>query len=385
MKYSFLQVLSWFSWGNLLSLFILESVTFSVICVILLHFWHYFIQYMTLSYKNDTMYKEFLDYLTQHIGEILTMQEMEHSTQIPRKTLYRYRIRAIQEGYLVQIRHGQYRPKHESTSYLAKPFFERVPAKYNPNFLRWYVPNVSSFLGEEREKIRIATKDFTLFSTLDSMSNRRAIEIFLVDLSYASSHLEGNTYDYVDTEILIQYGKSNDMKTRDETTMILNHKRAIEHVISSRNDFTFSKKDFFDIHTLLARWLIHDTYLGIFRTTQVRIGGSRYEPIDDPLMIDIEFQLFIDKLRAIHDPFEQSVFILVFIPYFQAFIDLNKRTSRLSANIPLIVHGYAPVSLITVEPKIYTNAILAIYELNDPSLMARVFADNYVLNMRRYM
>jgi hypothetical protein len=181
------------------------------------------------------------------------MQEMERSTETPRKTLYRYRTRAITEGYLIQIAHGQYRPKYESASYLTKPFFERVPVKYNPDFLRAYIPNETSFLGIEREKIRIATENFTLFSTLDYMKNRRAIEIFIVDLSYASSHLEGNTYDYVDTEILIQYGKSNDMKTRDETTMILNHKRAIEHIISSRGDFTFAKKDFFDIHTLLAR------------------------------------------------------------------------------------------------------------------------------------
>lgn len=199
------------------------------------------------------MYKEFLVYLTQHIGEILTMQEMEQSTHIPRKTLYRYRKRAITEGYLMQIAHGQYRARHEPTSYLAKPFFERVPVKYNPDFLRSYVPNVSSFLGEEREKIRIVTEDFTLFSTYDYMSNRRAIEIFLVDLSYASSHLEGNTYDYVDTEILIQYGKSNDMKTRDETTMILNHKSAIEYIISGKNNFHLTKQEFCELHTLLAR------------------------------------------------------------------------------------------------------------------------------------
>ncbi len=208
---------------------------------------------MTLSCKSDAMYKIFLNYLKAHIGKILSMQEMERSVDIPRKTLYRYRIRAIKEGYLVQVGHGRYRPKYESIAYLMQPFFERAPVKYDPDFLRNYIPNVSSFLGEEREKIRVATEDFTLFSTLDSMKNRRAIEIFLIDLSYASSHLEGNTYDYVDTEILIKYNTSNDTKTRDETTMILNHKRAIEHILSHRNDFSFSKKDFFDIHTLLAR------------------------------------------------------------------------------------------------------------------------------------
>ncbi len=331
------------------------------------------------------MYTKFISYIEGHIGEILTTKQMEQSTNIPHKTLYRYKNRAISEGRLTQIGHGKYRPKHETRSYLERPFFERTPVKYNGEFLRNYIPNISSFLGNEREKIREATENFTLYSTLDYLKNRRAIEIFLVDLSYASSHLEGNTYDYVDTEILIQYGKSNDTKTRDETTMILNHKKAIEYIISNRGDFTFSKKDFFDIHTLLARWLIHDTYLGIFRTSPVRIGGSRFEPIDEPLLIESEFQLFIEKLRAIHDPFEQSLFILVFVPYFQAFIDLNKRTSRISANIPLISHGYAPISLITVEPKTYTNAILAIYELNDPSIMAKIYAENYVMNMRRYM
>ena len=331
------------------------------------------------------MYQEFLLYLEKYIGVALSMKQIEHDTHIAHKTLYRYRDRAIEDGRLVQSDRGVYVPKYEPKKYLEKAFFERAPTKYNPDFLAGYIPNISSFLGKYKSELEKATESFTAMSTLDYMKNRRAIENFLIDLSYASSYLEGNTYNYVDTEVLIHYGKSNDTKTREETTMILNHKRAIEYIIENRGKFTFSKNDFFDIHTHLAKWLIHDTYLGIFRMSLVRIGGSRYEPMDSPTMIESEFQIFIDKLRAIHDPFEQSLFILVFIPYFQAFIDLNKRTSRISANIPLIAHGFAPISLIQIEPKEYTTAILAIYELCDVSLMAALFTGNYILNMRRYM
>ncbi len=108
-------------------------------------------------------------------------------------------------------------------------------------------------------------------------------------------------------------------------------------------------------------------------------------PSDIPDLIQGEFDLFLEKLRQIESPLEQSLFILVFISYFQAFIDINKRTSRLGANIPLIARGLPPISFLQVQERDYIDAILAIYELCDPSLMAKVYAENYILNMRRYM
>ena len=81
----------------------------------------------------------------------------------------------------------------------------------------------------------------------------------------------------------------------------------------------------------------------------------------------------------------QQTTVKAVIPYFQAFIDINKRTSRLGANIPLIARGLPPISLLQVHERDYIDAILAIYELCDPSLMAKVYAENYILNMRRYM
>lgn len=68
--------------------------------------------------------------------------------------------------------------------------------------------------------------------------------------------------------------------------MILNHKNAIEYIIQRKNQFHLTKQEFCELHTLLGKGLIHDTYLGLFRTTPVQIGGSRYSPPDIPSLIE---------------------------------------------------------------------------------------------------
>jgi Fic family protein len=102
-------------------------------------------------------------------------------------------------------------------------------------------------------------------------------------------------------------------------------------------------------------------------------------------LLSEQFDIFLQKLNHIKNPFEQSLFILVFIPYFQIFMDINKRTSRISANIPLLKNGLVPFSFLQMKDRDYINAILAIYELNDVSLMRDIFVSNYLLNMRRYL
>jgi Fic family protein len=100
--------------------------------------------------------------------------------------------------------------------------------------------------------------------------------------------------------------------------------------------------------------------------------------------LEEEFALFIQKLNMIEDPFEQSLFILVFLPYFQLFMDVNKRIARMASNLPLLKHNLPLISLLDVERKKFITAILAIYELNDVSLLSEIFVQNYLLNVERY-
>ena len=80
----------------------------------------------------------------------------------------------------------------------------------------------------------------------------------------------------------------------------------------------------------------------------VMIGSSVYTPIAIPQVIEERFDTLLAKAEAIPDPIEQSFFVMVHLPYLQPFIDVNKRTSRLAANIPLIRANLCPLSFVDV-------------------------------------
>lgn len=269
--------------------------------------------------------------------------------------------------------------------YFNKPFFERESKSYNFDFLKNYIPNKTSFLWEKYKLLKKEYLDKEILSSYDYKQNLRAIENLLIDLSFSSSKLEWNTYSYLDTEILVKYNSSAKWKSQVETQMILNHKNAIKYIIDNKNEIHLDKQDFQNIHILLWKWLLLEDYLWKIRTSEVNIWWSAYSPLDNHFQLNEQFDLFLKKLNEIKNPFEQSIFILVFIPYFQIFMDINKRTSRISSNIPLIKNWLIPFSFLQIKDRDYINAILAIYELNDVSLIRDLFVENYLLNMKRYI
>lgn len=272
-----------------------------------------------------------------------------------------------------------------SLDYLKKDIFERDKVSYNFDFLKNYIPNKTSFLLNWYEEIKSQYNFEKNLSTYDYMINIRWIENMLIDTSFASSKLEWNTYSYLDTEVLIKYNEKAEWKSILETQMILNHKKIIKYLFDNRKLIKYNKNTFFDIHSILWKNLLLDIYLWSIREKEVKIWGSAYTPLDNKYQLNEQFEIFLEKLNKIKNPFEQSLFILVFIPYFQIFMDINKRTSRISANIPLIINWLAPISLLQVKERDYINAILAIYELNDVSLMRELFVNNYLLNFKRYI
>ncbi|MDR0861010.1 MAG: Fic family protein [Candidatus Peribacteria bacterium] len=151
-----------------------------------------------------------------------------------------------------------------------------------------------------------------------------------------------------------------------------------------KKELPFSAQTVFEIHTLLGEKLLPKEQLGVVRNKIVEIGASTYTPLDNQHQLREEFDQFLKKLNAIHDPFEQSLFCLVFLSYFQLFMDGNKRVSRMIANLVLLKYNLPLISFLAVERKTFITAILAVYELNDVSLLSQIFVDNYLLNIERY-
>lgn len=301
-----------------------------------------------------------------------------------RSTIYRWLKKLEEEWEVEQVKKWTYKIKENLSKYFDKPTWERKKIKYNPNFLKKYIPNETYFFSKTNlKKLEEAIK-FLPIDTDFYKTNKRFLETLLIDLSFASSYLEWNTYSYLDTEVLLKYNEINKEKTSEETQMILNHKKAINYMIYYKKELWFTKQTFFEIHSLLWEKLLLKNELWIIRDKIVEIWGSTYTPLDNKFKLNEEFNIFLKKLNQIKNPFEQSLFIMTFIPYFQLFLDINKRTSRILWNLPLIKHNLPVLSLVQLPKKKYISSILTIYELNNTSVLQDIWTENYLLNLKRY-
>ncbi len=193
-------------------------------------------------------------------------------------------------------------------------------------------------------------------------------------LSWNSSRLEGNTYSLLDTRRLLDVGEEAEGKAWLEAQMILNHKDAIEFLVDAAEDIGFNRYTTLNLHALLANNLLGEPEAaGRLRRAGVGITGSVFYPLEVPPLIEESFDRILTIASAIADPFEQAFFVMVQIPYLQPFDDVNKRMSRLSANIPLIRGNLSPLSFEDVPRELYTEAVLGVYELNRTELLRDVF------------
>ncbi|HEY8960728.1 MAG TPA: Fic family protein [Luteolibacter sp.] len=268
---------------------------------------------------------------------------------------------------------------------LRRPVLERAPVGYRREFLESYQPNETFYLPETtRLKLLDIGSQPGLKGEEAGTYARHVCQRLLIDLSWNSSRLEGNTYSLLETEQLLQSNNSGDALSR-EAVMILNHKAAIEFLLESSAEASFDRRTILNLHALLTTDLLRSaSYEGALRTDPVGIGKSAYLPLAIPALIETMFDLILSKARAIRDPFEQAFFAMVHLPYLQPFIDGNKRVSRLAANLPFFQRNLAPLSFVGVAEKDYTDAVLAVYELNEVSLLREVFVQAYERSAQRY-
>lgn len=270
-------------------------------------------------------------------------------------------------------------------NYISLPITKRDPVGYNQAFLEDYIPNKSSYLTNEQKNALLALGQVEPSQKPAGTYARDIYQRLIIDLSWNSSRLEGNTYSILETQRLIELGEAADGKNSAESQMILNHKAAIEFLIDSADEIDFNKHTICNVHALLSDNLLGDPSApGKIREKPVQISGSTYLPIDNPHLLRQMFELFLKKVKQIENPFEQSFFTLVHLSYLQTFEDVNKRTSRITANIPLFKKNLRPLAFVDVDQKTYLKALLGIYEKNDVSLLRDLFLWAYKRSTQRY-
>ena len=266
-----------------------------------------------------------------------------------------------------------------------EPIQRRHPVGYDRTFLDGYRPNDTFYLpAETRQRLLELGRSPDGGQLAAGTYARQIFSRLMIDLSWNSSRLEGNTYSLLETERLLELGESAEGKDTKEAQMILNHKAAIELLVDQASETGFNRYTILNLHALLADNLLDPLACGRLRRVPVGVAQSVYHPLEVPQLIEECFQQFLDTATAIQDPFEQAFFAMVHLPYLQPFEDVNKRVSRLAANLPLIRQNLSPLSFVDVPERAYVDGLLGVYELRRMELLRDVFVWAYERSCARY-
>jgi len=212
--------------------------------------------------------------------------------------------------------------------------------------------------------------------------SHKELERLLIELSWKSSRLEGNTYTLLDTEKLITKKITSEGHSKEEAAMILNHKKALDYVIKHKAKFKqINIKQIQKIQSLLVEDL--DIATG-FRTKKVGILGTSYKPLKSQAEIKQAMLKLCKSINQEPYPLAKALISLAMISYLQAFEDGNKRTARIVSTALLLAYNYCPLSYRNVDEYDYKKSLILFYEQNNLVYLKRIFMDQVKFSVNEY-
>lgn len=320
---------------------------------------------------------------------------LDHSgLSISYATLKRILTRLLQNNYLITTGVGR------GTKYVISPTYEllesismeeyftneiderKIKQNFNFDIFNSLADN-SIFTQSELDRLNRLQNIFeSNVANLTKNQYSKDLERLAIDLSWKSSQIEGNTYSLLETELLLKEQETAKGKTQEETIMLLNHKQAIDFIISNPkylSPITVSKIE--DIHSILIK------DLGInknIRKRRIGISGTNYRPLDNEYQILESMKSACNLINEKKVAFEKSLLALLLLSYIQPFSDGNKRTARIVSNALLMDEKCCPISYRTVNSIDYKKAVLIFYEQNNVFSFKKLFIEQYEFAVNTY-
>ena len=200
----------------------------------------------------------------------------------------------------------------------------------------------------------------------------RLNEEFIIEYTYNSNAIEGNTLTLRETDLVLR-GLTIDQKPLKDHMEAVGHKEAFDFVSELvKDNVPISENIIKQIHYLVLADKKEDR--GVYRRVPVRIMGAQHEPVQPYLIGPKMEQLLYDfaastehivtKLARFHIEFEGI----------HPFIDGNGRTGRLLVNLELMKTGFPPIDIKFTDRITYYNAFDEYHAKNDISAMETLFA-----------
>lgn len=268
--------------------------------------------------------------------------------------------------------------------YFEKEIDDRlIQDKFNSELITNTLHKISIFTNSELDQLNTLQEKFTSNSSkLSKTEYKNELERLAIDLSWKSSQIEGNTYSLLETERLLKDQETAAGKTKDEATMLLNHKAALDFIIG-HTDYVdpITVSGIEDIHSILVKDL--DIKRNI-RSGRVGITGTNYKPLENEFQIKEALNSMCELINSKKNVFEKALLALVLISYIQPFSDGNKRTARIISNAILMNHNYCPISFRTIDSIEYKKAMLVFYEQTNINPFKNVFIGQFEFAVNTY-
>lgn len=252
------------------------------------------------------------------------------------------------------------------------------------NFGLFEAINFDPFSSQEAKLLSDATKEYhQRIQNISDAVHKKELERFVIELSWKSSKIEGNTYTLLDTERLLLQGIEAPGHSKDEALMILNHKNTFTFIHENKHSFASLTKTLIqDVHRLLVEGFSVNTG---FRSKPVGVTGSIYRPLDNSYQIEEAIEALIVAIERMTTGYGKALIALLGLSYIQPFEDGNKRTARIMANAILLAYQLAPLSYRSVDEKSYREAMLVFYELQSFVPFKKLFIEQYDFAARNYL
>ena len=255
----------------------------------------------------------------------------------------------------------------------------------------WYIPDNADKPADGRIKAKeslltLIEKKKAELDTKRPLTEgevRRLYEDFMIEYTYNSNAIEGNTLTLRETEMVLR-GLTVDRKPLKDHLEVVGHKDAFYLVVDLvKEKAEITESVIKQIHSLVLADKPMDK--GVYRKIPVRIIGAHHEPVQPYLIEPKMYELLQDYKKDDRNIAEKLAEFHIRFEGIHPFIDGNGRTGRLLINLELMKAGYPPIDIKFADRKRYYDAFDAYYVKKDLSAMTKLFAEYLNARLTEYL
>lgn len=332
--------------------------------------------------KHQLSNRQEIEEYVSSIGDVVSKNTILRDLEVLIKNNYITKQGSARSIKYLPIQQNELLLEYDIDNYFETEVDDRK-IKYNNFNFEIYNNLKDIFTPFEKKELDTINKTFiNKIKAISPIMLKKEYERLLIELSWKSSQIEGNTYSLLDTETLIKENIEAKGHKKEEAIMILNHKKALEFIFENKDYFkTITLKKIEELHAILTMGL--GVTKGL-RKSPVGITGTNYKPLSNQLQIRDAVEKLINAINSIDNVVEKALITVIMISYIQPFEDGNKRTGRILANAILFANGYCPLSYRSISETEYKKAVVIFYENNSINYFKELFINQYKFAVEKY-